>query len=58
MKKQKEINMLKTQIEDSKLREDEAKRAVNTVFMTSLPLKAHEKDIYSFLKVIVIRKIM
>lgn len=43
--------MLKNQIEDSKMREDEAKRAVNTVFMTSLPLKANEKDIYNFLKV-------
>ena len=49
-KKDKEIEMLKTQIEDSKMREDEAKRAVNTVFMTSLPLKANEKDIYNFIK--------
>ena len=57
-KKEKEIEMLKTQIEDSKMREDEAKRAVNTVFMTSLPLKANEKDIYNFIKVIIIRKIM
>lgn len=50
-KKEKELEMLKNQIEDSKMREDEAKRAVNTVFMTSLPLKANEKDIYNFLKV-------
>ena len=50
--------MLKTQIEDSKMREDEAKRAVNTVFMTSLPLKANEKDIYTFLKVKLTRKTM
>ena len=42
--------MLKIQIEDSKMREDEAKRAVNTIFMTSLPLKANEKNIYNFIK--------
>lgn len=43
--------MLKTQIEESKMREDEVKRATNTIFMTSLPLKATEKDIYGFIKV-------
>ena len=57
-KKEKEIEMLKNQLEDSKMREDEVKRAVNTVFMTSLPLKANEKDIYNFLKVGLTRNTM
>lgn len=50
-KRMKEIQMLKSQIEESKMKEDEIKRATNTIFMTSIPLKATEKDIYSFIKV-------
>jgi RNA recognition motif-containing protein len=50
-KRMKEIEMLKSQIEESKMKEDEIKRATNTIFMTSIPLKATEKDIYAFIKV-------
>lgn len=42
------IAHLKQRIEDTRREEEEARREDNTVIVTSLSLKANEKDIYGF----------
>lgn len=41
---------LQRQLQEARQREEDTKREENTVFVTSLPLKATEEDIYTFLK--------
>lgn len=41
---------LQRQVEEAQRREEDVRREENTVFMTSLPLKAIEEDVYTFLK--------